>query len=219
MRTTLITLTRGDRSRWFPEMLASVPPGVEHRLVTVPAESPADQWAEARFLALAGADTPFVGLLDDDDVLLPGAVEQCEQALTATGAALAFTYEAQIDTEGALLSVRNQRVRYGSLRMHPRAAHHFSLLRRETLSEQALEVEYDYGCGFDWWTRAQAAFDPRFNGAVQVSMIGYQWRQHAAQQSRREKERAFYVHSPSIAARIFHELVRRDETEFIPVYQ
>jgi hypothetical protein len=218
--TTLITLTRGYRSSWFEAMERTVPPGVEHLVVTVPAGTLHDDWAKARFRALQEARTPYVGFLDDDDLLEPGAVAWCEQALTQTGAGIAFTHEMQVDEFGnELFSSPVRPVQYCEARIHPRTIHHLALFRKQAIPADALDIEQSFGCGFEWYIKARAAFDPRFSGARQIPRVGYRWRQHSEQYSKQTAWKTAFTRAQRGISNVLFEHSMHRETQQIPVFE
>ncbi|MBS0330792.1 MAG: hypothetical protein JSR30_13125 [Proteobacteria bacterium] len=181
MDVRVVTVTARPENLWFGEMLASVaeglPKGVQH--IIVHSEGGAGAWNRDLWAACQGADA--VAVVDDDDRVLPGAIEACLTALRATRAGLAFTDEEEIDEAG-------QRVRDGlrrrrtlmDLAMHPRCVHHLAMFRPAYTPPEALALADRCGRGLDWLLRAAAGLR---GGAVRVPMLGYQWRRHAAQDS------------------------------------
>lgn len=216
MRTTLVTMTRGDRHQWFEPMLASVPPGVVHQVITVPKNTPHLEWAEIRIQALRDASTPFVALLDDDDVLHPGAVEWCEQALDESGAGVAFTLEDRIDELGNVIEAPHEQQRfYFEARLFPRVIHHLALMRRELIPDDALQIERDHLFGFEWWIKARAAFAA---GAVQVRRVGYSWRRRTGQASDALAWRARFASAHRDIGNLLQQHVGDRSVKPIPIF-
>jgi glycosyltransferase involved in cell wall biosynthesis len=216
MRTTLVTLTRGDAHDWFATMLDSVPANVVHEIITVPPNATHEQWAEARVRALREARTPFVGFLDDDDVVHSQAVEWCERALDATGAGVAFTQEARIDAFDNVIEEPVERQRfYFEVRLMPRIIHHLALMRRELIPDDALDVERELGFGFEWWIKARCAFAA---GAVQVPRVGYFWRQRSGQMSESHDWRIRYAAGQRLVGDRLQPFVGSRSIEPIPKF-
>ncbi len=175
----LHTLTRLRHKDWFAEAIRSVPGSVSH--VTIQCEG---DFREKRWLGLQLGD--LVGAVDDDDRLRPGAVEACSTALAATGAGIAFTYEAQIDAEGRELPVKHRSYTTRDVAMHPNVLHHFALMRRECLDDEVLDHAKRFHQGsIDWLSKAWVALK---HGVVQVPMVGYDWRVHSGGMSRESEE-------------------------------
>lgn len=162
-------------------MLASVrealPTGARH--LVVQSDGTALGWNADLWDACRGADA--VAIVDDDDCVAPGAIAKCLKALEASGAALAFTDEAEIDGAGEFL-------RYGprgrrslmDLAMHPRCVHHLAMFRPSEVPYEARTVADRCGRGLDWLMRAAAGLR---GGAVHVPAVGYLWRRHEGQDS------------------------------------
>lgn len=176
---TLHTLTQGRHPQWLKEALHSVPDGVRHVVLHCDGDFAEKRWAGLRFGDLVGA-------VDDDDRLRPGVVEACAAALDATGAGVAFTYEAQIDARGCEIPVAHRSYSTRDVAMHPNVLHHFALMRRECLADEVLEHARRFHQGsIDWLSKAWVALK---HGAVQVPMVGYDWRVHGAGMSRSTAE-------------------------------
>lgn len=218
MLTTLVTMTRGDLHPWLVPMLDSVPSGVIHQVITVPAGTPHLQWAEIRINALRHASTPFVALLDDDDVLHDGAVEWCERALRATGAGVAFTYEQRIDEFGNVVEPPETEPRmYFQARLFPRVIHHFALMRRDLIPCDAIDIERSHLFGFEWWIKARVAFA---GGAVQVPRVGYSWRKRAGQYSESKHWRERYAAAQRDVGDLLQQHLPPERSlQFIPKFE
>lgn len=181
MRARIVTVTSRPANPWFAEALASVarelPFGMQH--VVVHSSGGAAAWNRDLWDACQGADA--VAIVDDDDLVLPGAIAACLAALQSAGVGLAFTDEEEVDEAGHHLcdGVRRGRTLM-DLAMHPRCVHHLAIFRPEHAPWEALALANECGRGLDWLLRAAAGLR---GGAVRVPMLGYQWRRHAGQDS------------------------------------
>lgn len=196
MRLTVITMTRGDRPVWLAECLNSV-------LTDMPAETKhlvhvcgGTAFQSDRWHAAANADSEYVAWVDDDDMVLPGALQACMDALDATGKGLAFTSEDQIDHTGRRIRLPQRRYHTHDVAMSPRAVHHLAMVRVSALHPDTLAHAERIGIGIDWLMRAGAALK---HGAVQVPMAGYLWRHHGGQESsRKEWDQAYAAAMPAL---------------------
>jgi glycosyltransferase involved in cell wall biosynthesis len=174
----IVTHTRGT-GLWIDQCVKSVEaarvPNMSHDILMLTDPS---SHAYARWAALQSAD--FVGFVDDDDVIIPGAIERCMSALQATGAGVAFTGQLGVDANGAVVSEYHRARFLKDAALNPQAIHHFSLIRRDALCAQAIAAAVRIGVGVDWLCKANAAMRM---GAVHVPMIGYHWRIHQNQES------------------------------------
>lgn len=181
MRLTVITMTRGDRPVWLAECLQSVlhtiPKDARHLVHVGGHDFQVDRWNAAR-----GTDSEYIAWVDDDDMVLPGALQACMDALDATGAGAAFTAEDQLDANGRRIRLPIRRVNTRDIAMTPQAMHHLSMVRVSALHPDTMAHADRIGIGIDWLMRAGAALT---RGAVQVPMTGYLWRRHDAQESSR----------------------------------
>lgn len=156
---------------------ASLPPRAE--FVVVRSSGAPQDWITDLWGACGGADA--VALVDDDDLVVPGALQQCADAIECSGAGLAFTDEDEIDEDGARLGPgQSGPRRLMDLAMHPRCAHHLAVFRPALVPREALQVAQQCGIGLDWLMRAAAGLR---GGAVHVPVVGYQWRRHRGQNS------------------------------------
>lgn len=130
-------------------------------------------YAIERFDALRSY--PYVGFVDDDDLVHRDAINACVEALETTGAGIAFTSQEVIDIEGLPIEITPPAQRYFEVAMHPQPLHHFALLRRSAVDDSVLASAIEFGIGIDWLMKAYAALK---YGAVHVPMVGYQWRIH-----------------------------------------
>lgn len=181
MDVRIVTVTSRPAHRWLCDSVqsvaASLPVGAQHLVVRSSGDPLA--WNAHLWAACHGAD--LVAIVDDDDVVLPGAIASCMSAIKSTGAALAFTDEEEIDEEGRQLRVGMARSRtLMDLAMHPRCVHHLAMFRPRMVPRSALDTANSCGRGLDWLMRAAAGLR---GGAVRVPMVGYQWRRHSLQDS------------------------------------
>lgn len=123
-----------------------------------------------------------VACLDWDDRLCPGAVAACEKAMAAHKVGVAFTWQRKIDPDGNEIESACNPVSRRMLGSLPDSVHHLTLVRTEYLPKDLLPVFQAVAplC-VDWLVKAYVAL--KF-GAVQVPMVGYEWRQHVDQASR-----------------------------------
>lgn len=181
MHVRVVTVTSRPGHPWLREAVASVaqtiPPSCEHVVV----QSSGDPLDWNRDLWGACQEADAVAIVDDDDIVLPGAVTLCAQALATHQCGLAFTDEQEIDAQGNPLreGMRRSR-RLMDLAMHPRSIHHLAMFRPSFVPPSALGLANECGRGLDWLMRAAAGLR---GGAVRVPMIGYQWRRHGGQDS------------------------------------
>jgi hypothetical protein len=121
----------------------------------------------------------MVACLDYDDRLVSGAVRACVDALESTRAGIAFTWEARMDESGRRTSERRGPVTQRHLATMPESIHHLAVIRSELLPGHILELaEHVAPLCVDWIVKSYLAF--KF-GAVQVPMVGYEWRFHGDQ--------------------------------------
>jgi hypothetical protein len=124
-----------------------------------------------------------VACLDWDDRLMPGAVAACEQALAETRAGLAFTWQRRIDASGARIGDDCQPITRLHCSSEPNSIHHLVCIRSELVPAGLIDlIEKIAPMCIDWIVKAFVALK---YGAVQVPMIGYEWRQHQEQTSRK----------------------------------
>lgn len=174
---TVFTLTRIGHPpcQWFGQCCASVRGQARHVVVL-------DQlgYVGSRLLCYSQGET--MANLDDDDIVMPGALQACERAMAATGAGVAFTWQAYIDHQGRTLRERREPVTRKLAATSPDSIHHLSVLRTDLLPQVLLdEVAERRMHHVDWIVRAYLAL---VHGAVQVPLIGCAWRQHAGQITR-----------------------------------
>lgn len=164
---TLVSV-RSDPN-WYLECLSSIPYGVDHAVIAPGSDFRGGRWDGLHL-------DQFVGALDDDDRMVGNPVELCMKALKETGAGIAFTYEARIDGSGNLIKVDRPNLTTMDVAMHPGSLHHFALMRRECISDGLYEMSLKFHAGsIDWLTKSWVALK---HGAVQVPVVGYEWRNH-----------------------------------------
>ena len=133
----------------------------------------------ARALGYAQGTAPLVGFVDDDDLLLPGAVAAIKSALAARpDAAGAFTDEAWETPAGdrpGLSTLNGSAWNPGLSLLLGGYAHHFLVLRRAAIQDVLGELEA-WGPWADYVLRGLAC---RFGPLVHVPMTGYRWRVRA----------------------------------------
>lgn len=177
--TTLITMAPAGsmelRADWAQECRESAAGQAQH--VTLVAE---DFFSGREKTYTYGG---IVACLDWDDRLTPGAVSACEKAMESTKAGLAFTWQRRIGSEGEDLGAACNPVSRRMLGSLPDSVHHLACIRTEYLPRDLLPVFKAVAplC-IDWLVKAYVAL--KF-GAVQVPMVGYEWRQHPDQASRK----------------------------------
>ncbi len=174
----VFTHTRWLNQDWLMQCSASVraalPADGEHVVCEM-----RGSYTEARFEALRAF--PYVAFVDDDDLVHPEAIHACIEALETTGAGIAFTLQELIDEHGSPKGVSRPARDYLDVAMAPIALHHFALIRRAAVDDEALRAAIQHGIGIDWLMKANAALR---HGAVHVPIVGYQWRQYEGQDSR-----------------------------------
>lgn len=176
---TVLTPTRNLWPAWLEECRASVAaslPASRHVVVhCLPEEYVA--------LRTTPQATEYVAWVDDDDRVMPGAIQACVDAMESTGVGVAFTYEARIDQAGDRLgAVDTRRRTLRDVAMHPRGMHHLTVLRSRLIAPEVIEHAHRIGLGVDWLVRAYLALK---HGVVHVPVVGYEWRQHGEQDSAR----------------------------------
>lgn len=186
MDLLVVTLTQHRRPAWLDEACASIPAGFKHRVATASADFQADRWRLAH-------SAEYVAWLDDDDRLVPGGLEACVTALEADSSiGVAFTHEARIDEHGVRVAEDRRARTYRDVAMHPRELHHLAVVRRAALDPALFDYAQRIGCGVDWLMRASAAL--RW-GAIQVPIVGYEWRDHLDSLTRRVEDASIYEHA------------------------
>ncbi len=181
MKLAVVTLTRGDRTEYLAECLRSVrtsmPEHGVHQVTVCMGDFQRTRWGTT-----FNAPAEYVAWVDDDDLVLDGALARCVDALEVSGAGLAFTDEGRMDAAGAVIvPTESRKLTRRDLAMHPRTAHHLCVVRRSCLAPVLLEHAQRVGIGIDWLMRAYAGL---VHGAVHVPVVGYLWRGHPGQESK-----------------------------------
>lgn len=183
MNLTVITHTRGAHSSpWLEECKASVaaalPPGAIHQIIELPDCTPRELM-QARWESLP-ADGYFC-FVDDDDRIVNNSLNICLSAIAISKAGCVFTGESKIDASGARTGASAMRpMDYFEATIHPLNIHHLCLMRRDAIDQRCWDLQEKYGIGLEWFMKANAAIAHR---AVQVPIIGYEWRIHGRNHS------------------------------------
>lgn len=181
MKLVVVTLTRGGGAapyigEAYTSVEAALPTYGEHQ-TKMSRDFQHDRWQTT-----ARADAQYVAWVDDDDRVLPGALDAAVRALDQTGAGIAFTYERRITSDGTPLPFKTPRqMSKRDVAMHPRSLHHLTVVRTSCLSDEVYAEACRIGVGLDWLIRAWCTLRC---GAVVVPKVGYEWRQHAGQDTR-----------------------------------
>lgn len=181
MSLVVHTLTRNLRPDWLREACQSVadnlPADAQHFVIHCDGDFAAKRW-EALHLG------EFVAAVDDDDRVVGDGLKLCVRALNMTGAGIAFTYEGQINDAGDQIEVQHGPKALMDVAMHPRSLHHLAVIRRAALDDKLYDYACEFGVGIDWLTKAWCALK---YGAVQVPVVGYEWRRHEGAMSLTEE--------------------------------
>jgi hypothetical protein len=175
--TKLVVVTHTRRtSKWLQDCINSVqadlPEDARHAIIYC------DDFESSRLAALNLAE--YIAFVDDDDLVYPGALRLCLQALEATGAGVAFTDQEVIDASGKTTHVDTRKVSKMHIVSSPMAIHHLAVIRTSAVSAEVHDISKKLGVGVDWMIKASAALQ---HGAVHVPIIGYKWRLHPDQHS------------------------------------
>lgn len=209
MDALVATLTQNKRPEWLDEARMSVPSGFRHCVVSDGGDFQGARWALAQ-------SAECVAWLDDDDRLVSGGLEACIAALTANPhVGVAFTYEARIDESGARFSEDVRPRTYLDVAMHPRELHHLAVVRRGAIDPAVLGHAQRIGCGVDWLMRASAALQ---YGAVQVPVLGYEWRDHRDTLTRRSADAESYSRAMPLLRGVTRSWMKYDAPirQFLP---
>lgn len=181
MKLAVVTLTRGGDAPHLAEAAASVRAALPRYGVHFIHQT--DHFQRDRWESTVGQGAEYVAWVDDDDRVLPGAIDAAVHALDSTGAAIAFTYERQINAQGETLPYQRSPhpPRKIDVAMHPRSLHHLTVVRASTLDDVVYQHAARIGVGLDWLIRAWCTLK---HSAVVVPQIGYEWRQHEGQDTR-----------------------------------
>lgn len=178
MAVSLVTMLPEDgaagREDWLQECFDSAAGQGHHTAFTA-------DFLEGRARLYTGGGV--VACLDWDDRLIDGAASACESAMTESRAGLAFTWQRRIDADGACVGEDCQPITRLHAASEPNTIHHLVCIRSELVPHGLIDVISKVApmC-IDWIVKAYVALK---YGAVQVPMIGYEWRQHGEQTSRK----------------------------------
>jgi hypothetical protein len=132
-----------------------------------------------RLLGYSQGCAPYVSFADDDDIVEPGAIDACIEALHRNpGAAGAYTDEVWIDERGNWLRDGLSVGVEWSLKWHLSTSfgvHHLLVMRRDVLMP-LLPIVDGFARSADWTLTRLLALKGRW---IHVPMIGYRWRRHA----------------------------------------
>lgn len=180
---TLYTLVPegSGHNEWFEACCASAIDQGLHRIISV---REGDFFTARRHVYTnGGSRSGLVACLDWDDLLQPGASASCEDALSKNAAGCAFTYQSKISENGLLLSEQKQPISRLQLSTVPESIHHLCVINTAYIPYELFNIiERVAPICIDWLVRAYVAL--RFN-AIQVPMMGYSWRMHKQQNSRK----------------------------------
>lgn len=190
--TTVYTLVpEGGHNPWFRSCVESAHGQGTHRILNVP--NGGFFAARKRVYTNDGKRTGYVACLDWDDLLMPGAVRACEQALRRYSAGCAFTWQNKIDEAGTILSEQTNLVTRLDVSSVPESIHHLCLIDSARIPLDVFDlIERVAPLCVDWLVRAYVAL--RFE-AIQIPRLGYSWRMHGAQTTR-VMERTFTQQIP-----------------------
>ena len=173
MSLSVITHTTFRNLEWLERckrsVAAGLPPGAVHKIIDCRGKN----WAHRRLYDTL--DDEFIAFVDDDDYIAPGALALCLKAIKETGLGTAFTNEVTVKPDETVIRYHNERKRYESIRVLPRAIHHLSVIRTSAIDIRSLDLHQKFEMGIDWFVRASAAL---VHGAVHVPINGYYWTIH-----------------------------------------
>ena len=142
---------------------------------------------QARYEAFELGRSPYVGYVDDDDLVEPGAVQACLDALERHPEAVgAFTDEILIDSAGETIGQGFSTGREWTPKRHLGSlmfVHHLWIGRREIV-EKYRHVMRDMPIGAHWALTCLMALDGPW---IHLPIVGYRWRihPHGSHQTRR----------------------------------
>lgn len=130
-------------------------------------------------------EAPYIAWVDDDDLVYPGALSRCLDALESNPSiGLAYTDEVYIDEAGVPTGSNKGPKSLMDLTTHPRAVHHLAVTRQYSVDDVPLRVFNRIGqpCPLDWLIRVRAGAQ---HGMIYVGGTqGYGWRIHKNQMSK-----------------------------------
>ena len=169
------------RDRWHDGIFASLSdqPCDVHVIDAIPGNI-----GRGRVMGFRAGSAPYVSFADDDDIVMPGAVEACVEALERDqGAVGAYTDEVWIDEHGGWLKDGPSVGSEWSLSWHLSTSfgvHHLLVMRRATV-RPLLPLIDGFARSADWALTRLLALKGRW---LHIPMVGYQWRQHNGNVSR-----------------------------------
>jgi hypothetical protein len=175
MTLAIVTFTDGSRpadlERCVASIAADTPPEATHHIIQTTGYA---NYASQRVQALSLAD--YVCFVDDDDIVVNGAITKCLQAITATNAGVSFTDEALVDVNGKVLTTREGVRTYEACITKPWMIHHLVMLSSKCVTGDFTGLNGRV-TGVDNFLAVTAL---NHSGAVHVPIIGYNWTQHPA---------------------------------------
>jgi hypothetical protein len=149
----------GRRDAQFEACRASIAAaGVKH---TVILDLPI---IEATFEAIRICSEPYFAFVDDDDTIVPGAIEHCLDAMRDKD--VAFTWS---ESDGRIYKRAEQKI---EMAVRPDGIHHLAVVRRTAILEDDIAFARKIGWGCCWIFRAAPAIRGR---VVKVPMVGYHY--------------------------------------------
>jgi len=169
-------LTLPSRESWLQDSLASLSqqPCKVHVCPGILGNT-----GKARYEAFEIGQLPYVGYVDDDDLVEPGAVQACIDALEQHPEAVgAFTDEILINSAGETISQGFSTGREWTPKRHLgslKFVHHLWIGRRESV-ERHRHIMRDMPIGAHWALTCLMALDGPW---VHLPIVGYRWRIHS----------------------------------------
>lgn len=184
----VVTHTNHERQEWFEESKASVERSLasvahlvdaKHHVIYCPS---VEELQAYRWKATELAD--FIVFVDDDDYIIDDALFQCVNALLDNPeAAVAFTNERYIDSDGNTMENPHPEQRvltYSDMAFAAQTCHHLCLIRTSMIDKHAKHLSEALGWGGEWMLKASAGIR---RGAIHIDMDGYAWRRHQGSHS------------------------------------
>ncbi len=173
---------RKDREKWLELCKESVKEsGFPHLIVQCGLD-----W-EVKMFELRN-EAPYIAWVDDDDIVYPGTLRKCFEALEATpNIGLAYTDEIYIDENSQEFGSNKGQKSLIDLITHPRGVHHLAVTRQYSIDEEPLRIFNRIGqpCPLDWLIRVRSGTQ---HGMIYVSGVkGYGWRIHKDQMSKSDR--------------------------------
>jgi hypothetical protein len=192
----VVTFTRYQNPDYMEQMVQSVgklPAGaVHHFIYCEPEDYERKRW-ECRELA------DYLCFVDDDDIVINDSINQCwNECLANPDVGVVFTAQQFVDAQGQIIpdevigSHGCAPVTYEDVVMHSQTLHHLAIIRTSSVHQGCLPMALRANSGIDWLMKGSAAV---IEGALQLPIYGYQWRQHQHSQSKsREWLSTFRTH-------------------------